>query len=94
MKFTLFLIGSLFFISSCDMQVPTVHEYKKDEGEQPKLKSEDPPKPVIAKPTQSRPPIIRKINKQDSAKIFETNNLPITKGTPKHPTPPEDILGK
>lgn len=76
------------------MQIPAVSEYNKDQGEQPKLKSEDPPKPVTAKPTQSRPPIINKINKQDSTKIFETNNLPITKGTPKHPTPPEDILGK
>ncbi|MBT7649642.1 MAG: hypothetical protein HN553_01540 [Opitutae bacterium] len=94
MKFALFLIGSIFFISSCDMQVPTVPEYKKGDSEQPKMESEPVTKPVITKPTQARPPIKRKINKQDSSKLFETKNLPITRGTPKRPTPPEDILDK
>jgi hypothetical protein len=94
MKSPLFLIGYIFFISSCDMQVPTVPEYKKDDSEQPKMESEAVTKPVIAEPTQPRPPLKRKINKQDSAKLFETKNLPITRGTPKRPTPPEDILDK
>ena len=76
------------------MQVPTVPEYKKDDSEQPKMESEAVTKPVIAEPTQPRQPLKRKINKQDSAKLFETKNLPITRGTPKRPTTPEDILDK
>jgi hypothetical protein len=61
MKFALFLIGSIFFISSCDMQVPTVPEYKKGDSEQPKMESEPVTKPVITKTTQARPPIKQKI---------------------------------
>ena len=94
MKLTLFLIGCIFIISSCDMSVPTVQEYKEDKVVEPKPESVEITNPVKVKPSPPPAPIIRKSNKQDSDKIFEIKNLPITKGKPKHPTPPEDILDR
>jgi hypothetical protein len=61
---------------------------------EPKAESVEITNPVKVKPIQPPAPIIRKSNKQDSDKIFEIKNLPITKGKPKHPTPPEDILDR
>lgn len=94
MKLTLFLIGCTFFASSCDMSVPAVQEYKEDEVVKPEPESVEITNPVTVKPEQPHAPIMRKSYKQNSEKMFETKDLPITKGKPKHPTPPEDILDR
>lgn len=94
MKLNLFLIACIFFVSSCDISVPTVEENKEDEVVQPKPESVKITNPVKVKPSHTPSPIIRKSNRQDSDKIFEIKDLPITKGKPKHPTPPEDILDR
>ena len=93
MKFISFLSVFPFFFFGCDLQMPQKQTDPIEDNSSP-VEQEKPKASTKPKITKKPLKIIKEKTGQDPEKVFGFDNLPVTKGKPKHKNPPADLLHK